>query len=127
RRIHDDAQLLYRHSLMDVHTCAFRLYTTRMLLVRTHLAPSSIHGIGLFATESITQGTLMWKLHPKIDVFFTDEELEALPELVQKMLDDHIYEMAGLPYWVLDGDASRYMNHSRQPNMGPAGDVFEWV
>jgi uncharacterized protein len=32
-----------------------------MMLVETRLAPSAIHGIGLFAVRSIPQGTAVWE------------------------------------------------------------------
>ena len=39
-----------------------------MLLVRTYLDRSAIHGIGLFAAERIPKGTVLWRLEPSIDL-----------------------------------------------------------
>ena len=54
-----------------------------MLLVRTRLGPSTIHGIGVFADEDIPRGTIVWSFNPLIDKALTDEEIEGLPALAQ--------------------------------------------
>src|SRR3954469_1637143 len=49
---------------------------TNMLLVKTRLGPSTIHGIGVFADEDIPRGTIVWSFNPLIDKALTDEEIE---------------------------------------------------
>jgi len=39
-----------------------------MLLVRTRLNPSKIHGLGCFAAERISRGTVVWTLDESIDM-----------------------------------------------------------
>lgn len=34
-----------------------------MILVPTRIAPSPIHGLGLFATQVIWEGTVVWEYH----------------------------------------------------------------
>ena len=48
----------------------WKLLTKRaeMLLVKTKLNISPIHGIGLFAVEFIPAKTIVWKFHPAIDL-----------------------------------------------------------
>jgi uncharacterized protein len=96
-----------------------------MLLVKTYLAPSRIHGIGLFAAEDIAEGTLMWRLDTAIDTLLTDDELDALPVAVQEFLGTYIYRLPGLSSWILDGDHARHFNHSRNPAMGKRDNPFE--
>ena len=50
-----------------------------MLLVRTRLGLSPIHGVGLFAAEFIREATMIWRFGPAIDLRLTDEQIEQLP------------------------------------------------
>lgn len=87
-----------------------------MLRIRTRLAPSPIHGIGLFADEPVVAGTVIWELDPLFDLTFTVEDLDSLSppsrEQVQRyaFFDDHLGK------YVLCGDDARFMNHAIAPN-----------
>ena len=49
-----------------------------MLLVRTRIGPSRIHGIGLFAAEPIAAGTEVWRFTPGFDLDAAPAMLESL-------------------------------------------------
>jgi hypothetical protein len=51
-----------------------------MLLVKTKLDVSHIHGIGLFAEELIPRNTVVWKFHPLIDLVITENQIDELAE-----------------------------------------------
>ena len=88
-----------------------------MLLVKTYLAASAVHGIGLFAAEPIAQGTTIWRFDPRIDRRFTAEERVALPEPARSFIARHAYpEEVGSDVYLVDGDHARFMNHSDTPN-----------
>jgi SET domain-containing protein len=88
-----------------------------MLLVRTHLEKSAIHGFGVFAKEAVKKGTPVWKFHEKLDIRFTPEEFEVLPESVKEEIEWHMYEPdEGGPYFY-EATMGKYMNHSRDPNV----------
>ncbi len=40
-----------------------------MLLIKTKLDLSKIHGIGLFAGEDIPKGTIIWRFNSLIDIY----------------------------------------------------------
>jgi len=61
-----------------------------MLLVKTKLGPSKIHGIGLFVDEFIPKGTIVWKFVPGFDLKFTKEEVEKFPGLAKDFV--HFYD-----------------------------------
>lgn len=42
-----------------------------MLLIKTKLELSKIHGVGLFADEFIAKGTKIWEYRPNFDKAFT--------------------------------------------------------
>ena len=51
-----------------------------MLVVKTKIKNSPIHGIGLFAEEFIPKGTLVWKLNKKFDLIYTKKQFNSLPK-----------------------------------------------
>ena len=93
-----------------------------MMLVRAHVAPSVIHGMGLFAVEFIPRGTPIWRFEPGFDRKFKPEQFSALPPEAQAHLRWFAYLDQESGSWVLSGDHACFMNHSPQPNTGaPAG------
>ena len=95
-----------------------------MLMVRTELRPSRIHGIGVFLLEPVEAGQLIWRFDSRIDRSYSDEELEDMPELLQEFLRTYSTLHADLRLWVLCGDNGRYFNHSDNPNTTSLGIAF---
>jgi SET domain-containing protein len=89
-----------------------------MLLVKAKAAPSSIAGVGLFAEEFIPKGTLMWELGP-CDKVLTREEVEKLDEPLRSEILSlhHSYISKQTGRYIMPGDISIYVNHSKNPNM----------
>ena len=88
-----------------------------MLLVPTYVAPSRIHGLGLFAAERIPARTKMWAFQPGLDAFIPDELYQRLPEFQKSFLDHYGFRSPIWPGGVVIGfDHSRYINHSATPN-----------
>lgn len=89
-----------------------------MLLVRTHVAPSPIHGLGLFASEAIPQGTPVWRFQPGFDKAFSRAEYAALPSLAQEHLRWFSYLDGRSDALIKSGDLCCFMNHAPAPNTG---------
>ncbi len=87
-----------------------------MLLVKTFLDKSTIHGIGLFAAERIRRGTVIWRLTPGVDVLLGPEQIEALPAASRWQIEKYTYLDRMLGRFVLCGDDARFFNHSDDPN-----------
>lgn len=87
-----------------------------MLLVRTRLSQSRIHGIGLFADEPITKDTIIWRFDPRIDIRISPEQLEALSWPAQEQMRRYSYREKHSGLYVLCGDDARFFNHSDTPN-----------
>jgi SET domain-containing protein len=87
-----------------------------MLKVRTRLAESDIHGIGLFAAEPIASGTVIWEYDPPFDITFRAEDLERLPAPARELVKKYAYFDSEIGASVLCGDDARFMNHSPTPN-----------
>ena len=99
-----------------------------MLLVKTKLAASEIHGIGLFAAESIPQGTVVWESHPALDIRLTEEQISRLAEPCREQTRKYSYRERQTGLYVLCGDDARFFNHSARPNCvdvysGEQGDL----
>ena len=93
-----------------------------MFRVPTLLAPSPIHGIGVYTTLPIPAGTVIWDFTPGVDWQLTAQELEQLPERYRDRFRAwcDLEESSGL--YVLCGDNARFMNHSPEPNCDDRGE-----
>lgn len=95
-----------------------------MLLVRTYVAPSPIHGLGLFAAEPIAAGTPMWRFQSGFDQILAPELVEQLPAVAHDFIMIYAYLSPDFPGgYVLNGDQAIYINHSKSPNTDNAGPV----
>ena len=54
-----------------------------MMLIETRVAPSSIHGMGLFAVNAVPKNTPVWTFQPGFDRDFSPEQFAALPPPAQ--------------------------------------------
>lgn len=89
-----------------------------MLLIRTYVAPSSIHGNGVFTAEAIEAGAVVWRFDEKVDPVYPASAAETGSEPLRSLLKRHAYPHHALPdKIILDGDDCRYMNHSADPNV----------
>ena len=87
-----------------------------MLMVDTELRASPIHGIGVFLTEPVRAGELIWRFDSRIDRVVSDAEVQAMPPHLQRFFRTYSTLHAGLMLWVLCGDNGRHFNHSDTPN-----------
>lgn len=88
-----------------------------MLLVRTYLSSSSVHGIGIYAAEPIPKGTLMWEFVPGMDYILSDEVIAKLPQIAKDHIEFYFYYCPHFPGGVvMSSDNSRFINHSDTPN-----------
>src|SRR3712207_9305077 len=83
-----------------------------MLLVRTRLGPSPIHGIGLFAAEFIPKGTIIWEYRAGFDLRLTEEDLRRLAPPALEQVLEYSYVEGG--HYILCADDARFFNHAEQ-------------
>jgi uncharacterized protein len=88
-----------------------------VIVVRTYLEKSAIHGFGIYAKEAILKGTCVWQFHEKLDIKFTPAEFEALPESVKEEVEWHMYEPEVGGSFYYEATMGKYMNHSREPSV----------
>jgi SET domain-containing protein len=103
-----------------------------MLLTKTRLGMSGIHGVGLFADQFIPAGTIVWKFNPLIDIRFPGEEFSSLSEEAREQIRKYSYRERSSGLYVLCGDDARFFNHSPEPNCidicdGDNGDITKAI
>ena len=93
-----------------------------MFLIPTYLAPSSIHGVGVFTPFPLSAGSRLWQFDLAVDWRITPEEMERFPEpyRAQFLAFSYVDEQG---QYVLCGDNARYMNHSDEPNCDDTGGL----
>jgi hypothetical protein len=74
-----------------------------VLLVRTEVRPSAIHGQGLFAAQSIRKGQDVWRFEPRVDQ-------------ISAVASGHFSWRTEYGY-VTPGDDAKFINHSKTPNL----------
>ena len=88
-----------------------------MLLVKTKVGPSKIHGLGFLANQFIPKGTPVWRFSPGLDLKFTEAEFQKLPELARQRIEHYYYKSLVDNTYILPFDDARFFNHSPNPNV----------
>src|SRR5262245_20445054 len=91
-----------------------------MLLVPTRIAPSPIHGIGLFAAVPISRGTAVWRFTTGFDLDLESTVVDRQPSHFRNVLLHYGYIDARLERYILCCDDARFINHSDDPNLRTA-------
>ena len=87
-----------------------------MLLVKTEVRPSTIHGLGLFAGEFIPKGKVIWEFEPGFDLAIDKEKIDNLPPIPRKWFQHYAHLSRKNGKYTLSVDNDRYINHSSNPN-----------
>ncbi len=85
-----------------------------MLLVKTYLGKSRIHGLGVFAGEFIRKGTKIWRFVEGFDRWYTPKQHAKLPKAAKEFIRHYGYRVDGEILLTMDND--RHMNHADEPN-----------
>jgi uncharacterized protein len=92
------------------------------MLVKTRVAPSVIHGLGLFAAEAIARGTPVWRFQPGFDRSFSPAQFAALPPLARDHTRWFCFVDQPSGHVILSGDHACFINHSVNPSTGAPPD-----
>ncbi|MDQ5927697.1 MAG: uncharacterized protein QG633_135 [Patescibacteria group bacterium] len=88
-----------------------------MLLVKTKIKESQIHGVGLFADQYIPKGTEIWRFTPGFDQKFTREQILSFPDLLQIYICTYCWRSKKSKLYCFSADNGKYFNHSLSPNV----------
>lgn len=88
-----------------------------MMLVPTYVASSDVEGVGVFASEAICKGTLIWRYEPDFDRLVPASWLSEQTPMMQEFLRKYAYPAHDRPdMLVIEIDNGRFMNHTLEPN-----------
>jgi SET domain-containing protein len=87
-----------------------------MLLVKTRIDLSEIHGIGLFADEFIPKGTVTWRFLEGFDLRLPESILAILSGPSREQFLKYTYVDFASGLYELCADDARFFNHSDEPN-----------
>ena len=93
------------------------------MVVEHFVAPSPVHGLGVFAKNFIPNGALVWLAHPALDREIPRSELDSLPEHVAERIKRHAEYLPDKDVLRISADGTYYMNHGEAPNLRDAGDA----
>lgn len=93
-----------------------------MVLAKTYVARSSIHGHGLFAAERLPMGSPIWRFLPGFDQEFTPGQWASLPEPARAHVRWYCFVRKPDLHVILSGDHACFINHHPQPNTGAPPD-----
>jgi hypothetical protein len=85
-----------------------------MLLIKTYLGKSRIHGLGVFAGQSIRKDAKIWRFVYGFDRYYTRKRLAKLPKAARDYIKLHGYQWKSEILLSMDYDT--FMNHSENPN-----------
>ena len=88
-----------------------------MLYVKTKLKESLIHGIGCFADEDISKGTIIWKFVPGFDQEFPRDFIQKLSVPSRQQVLKYAYISRSTDNYILCSDDTRFFNHSDDNNI----------
>lgn len=83
-----------------------------MIHIKYKLKQSGIHGIGLFADESISKGTVVYTASPLLDVNISQKQFESLDPKERKEIEWWGFWDEPNNVWHVDFDVSKFINHS---------------
>ena len=89
-----------------------------MLLIRTKVGPSRIHGSGLFAVDPIIRGAPIWRFQRGFDQVFLAHEFGSLPLPARDHTRWYCFVSGETGDVILSGDHACFLNHSSTPNTG---------
>src|ERR1051325_12156394 len=85
-----------------------------MLLVKTYLGKSRIHGLGVFAGQPIRKHAKIWRFVYGFDRYYTRKRIAKLPKAARDYIKLHGYQWKNEILLSMDYDT--FMNHSENPN-----------
>jgi len=85
-----------------------------MLLVKTYLGKSRIHGLGVFADQFIRKDTKIWRFVIGFDQYYSLKKFRRLPRPAREYLKRYGYRWENEVLLSVDHDA--HTNHSDNPN-----------
>jgi SET domain-containing protein len=96
-----------------------------MIHIHYQLMASDLHGMGLFSTQAIQKGDLIYTASPLLDVDITREQFDSLSSSEQAEVRWWGFFDEPSQRWHVDFDVSKFINHSYEPTVTQDQDHTE--
>lgn len=93
-----------------------------MLLIDYHITASPLHGLGLFTSQALRRGEIVWRFDGRVDRVIPRNELWNLGADEIRTILNHAEYIEERECFILGGDGDYYMNHSTEPTLVDCGD-----
>lgn len=93
-----------------------------MLLVGHRVARSEIHGLGVFTTEPINAGDVVWRFDPMFDVEIPAAMLTTMDQDEIETVLHHAEYIIEQDVFRLGNDGDMFMNHCNDASLIDCGD-----
>ena len=91
-------------------------------MVKSYIASSAIEGVGVFAGEPISKGSVVWRTDPTFDMLIPIAAYRSAELQLRELLDRYAYPSPDRPgFLVYEIDNGRFMNHAARPNTDFSG------
>jgi len=94
-----------------------RFAGNEMLTIETYVAPSRIHGLGLFAAQNIEMGTIVSFVMPAFDTFVSKKTFETFPEITQRYIKKYAFYLNEYESYYMPTGDERFINHKIKSNI----------
>jgi uncharacterized protein len=88
-----------------------------MLLCKAEVKPSSVQGLGLFATELIPKGTKIWQFSPGLDLEVEPVDFAQLHQKEQQYITSYGFLSKKTGKYHLSFDNVKFINHAQEANV----------
>jgi len=90
-----------------------------MLLVKTYLGYSPLHGIGVFVEGPLPAGAVVWRFEPNVDRLIDPSvgDHAGYPETFREYLRRYSLPYPGSSATIFPGDNARFINHQDEPSL----------
>jgi uncharacterized protein len=90
-----------------------------MLLIKTYVKESRLHGVGVFSSELVLKGTIVWRFCDGVDLIVAEKDAWGL---WRECLDHYGWLEDG--FYVFCNDNAKYINHSLEANLEKSNDTM---
>src|ERR1700759_5401820 len=88
-----------------------------MFIIQTYVAPSSVHGNGVYAGETIAEGQPIWRFAPGLDLVVPFDVIANAPQAFQDYMEMYAYRSPQMEGgMILSCDHAKFLNHSDDSN-----------
>ena len=95
-----------------------------MLTIEHYVAPSQIHGLGVFCKSRVYRGSPVWEFNSIIDKIISKLSLATLPLHTVNQIRTHAEFLPDINCYILAADGDYYMNHADEPSLIDHGKLM---